>query len=480
MHSSRADGIDVAQSAQHGPSVLLIDDEQDLLDSLRQSLGRKGFQVKTVLSGREGLALLLTVRPDVVLVDLRMPQMDGLAVLHAVREQDANLPVILITAFATVPTALAAVKEGAFDYLAKPFSNDEVELVLRRALDHRRLIEENRRLQTRARAKEAFAPIIGESPPMRRLLKLMGNVAATDVNVLIVGECGTGKELVARGIHAASLGWDQPFAVVDCGALPEDRLERELFGYEKGAFTGATHTKAGLLQWASGGTLFLDEVSELALPLQAKLLHAIQERTVRRSGPALRAVDCRIISATSCDLEARVRDGGFRDDLYCRLKVVTVELPPLRVREGDIPLLAQHFFDELKSETAKHLEGISSAAMMILESYSWPGNVRELRNVIERAITLSESTQITLLDLPSALLEAVEGPEESGAGSGDFQHEKQALITRFERDYVERTLRETDGNVAEAARRAGMERPAFHRLMRKYAIDAAPYRSGQQ
>ncbi len=460
-------------------SVLVIDDEQDLLDSLRKALGRKGFQVSTARSGRDGLALFPTVRPDVVLVDLRMPQMDGLAVLHAVREQDPNLPVILITAFATVQTALAAVKEGAFDYLAKPFSNDEVELVLRRALDHRRLIEENRRLLERVHGKEIFAAIIGRSAPMRRLLTLVEKVAASDTNVLIVGESGTGKELVAQAIHAASARRDRPFVPVDCAALPENLLESELFGYEKGAFTGASSSKVGLLEFASKGTVFLDEVTELAPSLQSKLLRAMQEKTVRRlGGTALKEVDFRIISATNCDLEARVRDGGFRDDLYYRVKVVTVELPPLRLREGDIPLLAQHFFDQLKTETAKHLEGISSAAMMILESYSWPGNVRELRNVIERAITLSESTQITLLDLPSALLEAVEGPEESGVGSGDFQHEKHALITRFERDYVERTLRETAGNVAEAARRAGMERPAFHRLMRKYAIDAAPYRSG--
>jgi DNA-binding NtrC family response regulator len=406
-----------------------------------------------------------------------MPDMDGLAVLKALNQQNSELPIILMTAFATVHTAVAAVKHGAFDYVAKPFSNEQLELVLRRALEHQRLVEENRRLQARVREKEVFTAIVGASAPMRRVLTVIEKVAASDANVLILGESGTGKELVARAIHQASARGSRPFVPVDCASLPENLLESELFGHEKGAFTGATQPKLGLMEHVSGGTLFLDEVTELAPGLQSKLLRALQERTIRRvGGTEFREVDIRVVSASNRDVDARVRENKFRDDLLYRLKVIAVELPPLREREGDIPLLARHSFDELKSQTSKQLEGISAAAMMILESYSWPGNVRELHNVIERAIALTESTHITPLDLPPSLLASVERSEESGAGLGDFQREKQALIARFERDYIERMLRETEGNVAEAARRSGMERAAFHRLMRRCGIDAGLYR----
>jgi DNA-binding NtrC family response regulator len=458
-------------------ALLAIDDEQDLLDSLRKVLGRKGFQVTTALSGPEGLALVPTVQPEVVLVDLKMPGMDGRGVLQALRKQDPNLPVILMTGFATVQTALAAVKEGAFDYLAKPFDNDQLELVLRRALEHRRLVEENQGLQERVRQKEAFSSIVGESAAVRRLLALVEKVAASDVNALIVGESGTGKELVARAIHGASAARQRHFVPVDCAALPENLLESELFGYEAGAFTGANRSKVGLFEHASQGTLFLDEVTEMPLALQSKLLRALQERSIRRlGGTEIRSVDVRILSATNRHVDNLVAEGRLREDLYYRLKVVTIEVPPLRQRDNDIALLAKHFFDELRGRTPKPLEGISSAAMMMLESYSWPGNVRELRNAIERAVTLTEATYITPLDLPSAVLAAVEDTPETETGQGHFQQDKHTVISRFERDYVDRMLRDTEGNVAEAARRAGMERPAFHRLMRGHRIDAAPYR----
>jgi DNA-binding NtrC family response regulator len=327
------------------------------------------------------------------------------------------------------------------------------------------------------REKEAFSAIVGSSAAMRRVLTLVEKVAAGDANVFITGESGTGKELVAKAIHRASARSARAFVPIDCAALPETLLESELFGYEKGAFTGAVQPKVGLMEHASGGTLFLDEVTELARGLQAKLLRALQERTIRRvGGTDLREVDVRILSASHRDLEAVVREGLFREDLLYRLQVVTIELPPLRERSEDIPLLARHFFTQLTVQTSKRLEGISSAAMMVLEAYQWPGNVRELRNVIERAITLTESTHITPLDLPPALLTAVEEAPSGESGAGEFQREKQGLIAQFEREYTQRLLEEVGGNVAEAARRAGMERAAFHRLMRKYAIEAAPYR----
>ena len=415
--------------------------------------------------------------PQVIVVDLRMPEMDGLEVLAAFRQRDPDLPVVLITAFAAIHTAVAAVQQGAFDYIAKPFSNDQLEVVIRRALSHRALVEENRRLHQQVREQEAFSGIVGSSVAMRRVLALVEKVAASDANVFITGESGTGKELVAKAIHQASARNRRTFVPIDCAALPETLLESELFGYEKGAFTGAVQSKVGLMEHASGGTLFLDEVTELARSLQAKLLRALQERTIRRvGGTELRAVDVRILSASNRDLDTVVREGLFREDLLYRLQVVTIELPPLRDRTEDIPLLARYFFTQLSVQASKRLEGISSAAMMVLEAYQWPGNVRELRNVVERAITLTESTHITPLDLPPALLAAAEEAPGAESGVGEFQREKQGLIAQFEREYTQRLLEDVGGNVAEAARRAGMERPAFHRLMRKYAIEAAPYR----
>jgi len=459
------------------PYVLIIDDETDLLESLQKALHRKGFQVMTAASGAEGLALASRQMPQVIVVDLRMPEMDGLEVLAAFRQRDPDLPVVLITAFAAIHTAVAAVQQGAFDYIAKPFSNDQLEVVIRRALSHRALVEENRRLHQQVREQEAFSGIVGSSVAMRRVLALVEKVAASDANVFITGESGTGKELVAKAIHQASARNRRTFVPIDCAALPETLLESELFGYEKGAFTGAVQSKVGLMEHASGGTLFLDEVTELARSLQAKLLRALQERTIRRvGGTELRAVDVRILSASNRDLDTVVREGLFREDLLYRLQVVTIELPPLRDRTEDIPLLARYFFTQLSVQASKRLEGISSAAMMVLEAYQWPGNVRELRNVVERAITLTESTHITPLDLPPALLAAAEEAPGAESGVGEFQREKQGLIAQFEREYTQRLLEDVGGNVAEAARRAGMERPAFHRLMRKYAIEAAPYR----
>ncbi|TDI43409.1 MAG: sigma-54-dependent Fis family transcriptional regulator [Acidobacteria bacterium] len=457
--------------------VLVIDDEEELVESVRKVLKKRGYHVESAFDGRKGLEKLAETDPDVVLVDLRMPVMDGMDVLRSIGKTDPKPPVIVMTAYATVQTAVTAVKEGAFDYISKPFSNDQLELVIRRALDHSGLVEENQLLKAQARAQKAFAGIIGVSSPIKRLLEELQKVAGSEANVFIYGETGTGKEVVARALHQASSRREHPFVPLDCAALPENLLETELFGHEKGAFTGAVQSKMGLMEHASGGTLFLDEVAELALGLQSKLLRAVQEKTIRRVGSTSeRKVDVRIFSASNKDLENAVAKGAFREDLFYRLQVIALKLPPLRERTGDIPLLAMHFFDELKSRAAHPIDNISSAAMMVFESYSWPGNVRELRNTIERALALTDSRQIAVLDLPASMLAQVEQGNGGETPLGEFQKEKQEVIIHFERDYLERTLKESQGNVAEAARRSGMERPVFHRLMRKHGIEASAYR----
>ena len=457
--------------------VLVIDDEEELVESIRKVLEKRGYDVECAFDGREGLEKLAETDPDVVLVDLRMPVMDGMDVLRSIGKMDTTPPVIVMTAYATVQTAVTAVKEGAFDYISKPFSNDQLELVIRRAIDHSRLVDENQLLKAQARAQKAFAGIIGVSSPIKRLLEELQKVAGSEANVFIYGESGTGKEVVARALHQASSRREHPFVPLDCAALPENLLETELFGHEKGAFTGAVQSKIGLMEHASGGTLFLDEVAELAPGVQSKLLRAVQEKTIRRVGSTSeRKVDVRILSASNKDLEKAVADGEFREDLFYRLQVIALKLPPLRERTGDIPLLAMHFFDELKKRAGHPVDNISSAAMMVLESYSWPGNVRELRNTIERALALTESRQIAVLDLPATMLAQVEHGNGGATPLGEFQKEKQEVIIHFERDYLERTLNESQGNVAEAARRSGMERPVFHRLMRKHGIEASAYR----
>lgn len=459
------------------PKLLAIDDERLLVEGLEKVLEKRGFDVRFALSGKEGLEQLANDIPDVVLVDLRMPEMDGLEVLREIRKKHPELPVIVMTAYATVQTAVSAVKEGAFDYIAKPFTNDQVEIVLRRALDHSRLVTENVHLRSQVRAKEAFKALMGVSPAMKRLVEELEKVASSEANVFIYGESGTGKELVARALHEASSRRQRRLVPLDCAALPENLLETELFGHEKGAFTGAVQSKMGLMEHASGGTLFLDEITELAPALQAKLLRAIQEKTIRRvGGTTERLVDVRVVSASNVDLEKAVSEGKFREDLFYRVQVIRLDLPTLRERSGDVALLATHFLDELKKRSGKAIDGISSAAMMVLESYSWPGNVRELRNTIERAIALTDARQIAALDLPAAMLTEVERSADESKAVGAFQKEKQALIAGFERDYIRRRLEEAGGSVAEAARHSGMERPAFHRLMRRHGIDAASYR----
>lgn len=451
--------------------ILVIDDELDMLDTCQKILERAGHSVSTVDDAFAALEKIRNDHFDIVLADLKMPGIDGMQLLKETRGLLPCPEVIIITAHASVETAIAAVRQGAFDYVAKPFTMEQLERVVQRCLEARETG------QTKPPSREApqFELIVTSDPRMRELLDLLAKISKSDANVLVVGESGTGKELVARSIHQHSPRRFKTFVPIDGAALPEPLLESELFGYEKGAFTGAETTRKGLLEYASGGTFFLDEVGNLSQTTQAKLLRVLEDRRIRRvGGREWLDLDLRFISATNRSLEEMVRRQQFREDLFYRLNVVSVRLPPLRDRMGDIPLLARHFVDEFRRKTPVRVLGLSSSAELALQHYSWPGNIRELRNTIERAMSLGEGNQITLLDLPAHILTACQNlldPTET------FKERKKHLLEDFEREYVRTLLSLSKGNVAEAARKAGMRRTAFYRLLQKHHVHPIHFRT---
>ncbi len=423
--------------------------------------------------------MLVSERPDLLLSDLKMPGVDGMELLHRAHELDPALPVIMITAFATIESAVAAVKEGAFDYLPKNFSVDQLRVAVDRALRHRSLQRENRSLKDQLAQTYGLENIIGRSPAMSRVFELVRKAARSEANILVIGESGTGKELIARAIHANSPRVSQPFVPVDCASLPEQLLESELFGHEKGAFTGAIRTKQGLVESAHRGTLFLDEIGELPLSLQVKLLRALQERQIRRvGGTGLVAVDVRLVSATNRDLREATVKGQFREELYYRINVIAIQLPPLRDRAGDVKLLVQAF---LKRYGQGRVRGVDPEAMAALERYRWPGNVRELQNVIERACALADTETICRRDLPDHVLGVGEAPlplppagtdaalPESGTDL-TLKDAKERWMAVLEASYLRDLLARNDGNISAAAKAAGIDRKTFHRLINKHDL----------
>ncbi len=448
--------------------VLVIDDEVDMLENCTRLLSRLGYEVVTEADSAKGSLLYERERPDLVLTDLRMQGLDGLGVLRAIRASDPEATVILVTAFATIETAVEAIKEGAFDYLPKPFSADQLKVCVERALEQRRLREENRRLLEQLTATYRFDNIIGRSLPMIQVFETIKKVAKSEANILIIGETGTGKELIARSLHVNSRRAAGPFIPVDCASLPENLLESELFGHEKGAFTGAQATRPGLFEFANGGTIFLDEVGDISLNLQAKLLRVLQEREVRRVGSnRIIEVDVRVISATNRDLAHSVAAGGFREDLYYRLNVISIPLPPLRDRKGDVPLIAHHYLKKYAASSGKEVRGITPEAMRLLEEHAWPGNVRELQNVIERAVVLAEHELLRPQELPEHIRIKVEAVSPKDL---PLKRAKEEWAASFERDYLIQLLKRHDGNISQAAKTACVDRKTVHRLMKKYGI----------
>jgi DNA-binding NtrC family response regulator len=408
-----------------------------------------------------------------------MPEMDGMELLRRARELDAALPVIVITAFATIESAVDAVKHGAFDYLPKTFSIDQLTVTVERALRHRRLQLENRHLREQLQETRGLDNVVGRSPAMAQVFELVKKAARSEANILILGESGTGKELIARAVHANSPRAAQAFVPVDCASLPEALLESELFGHEKGAFTGAVRTKPGLLESASGGTVFLDEIGELPLGLQSKLLRTLQERQVRRvGGTSLVDIDVRLVSATNRDVRGAVAKGDFREELLYRINVIAIVLPPLRERAGDIRLLAHAF---LKRYGAGRVSGYDEEAMDALERYAWPGNVRELQNVVERACALADSATITRRDLPEHLLQHSRLSEAAGAsvpadasladtGELGLKEAKEKWMSVLEASYLKDLLARHGDNITAASKTAGIDRKTFHRLLNKHGI----------
>ena len=463
------------------PRILIVDDEPDMLENCSRILSRQGYSCVTAENGRAALALLEHEHPDLLLTDLKMPEVDGMALLRQIHEMDPALPVIVITGFATFESAVAAVKLGAFDYLPKDFSVDQLRVAVERALRHRGLQVENRNLRQQLQRTLGLENIVGRSPAMTQVFELVKKAARSEANILILGESGTGKELIARAIHANSPRAGQPFVPVDCASLPEQLLESELFGHEKGAFTGAVRSKAGLMETAHRGTLFLDEIAELPAALQVKLLRVLQERQIRRvGGTSLVDVDARVVSATNRDLLEAIAKGQFRDELYYRVNVVAIRLPPLRERAGDVRLLAHTF---LKRFGQSRVTAIDDAAAEALDRYTWPGNVRELQNVIERACALAEGHVVTVRDLPDHVLQpaprkvpadlaaATHGAAVAG-GDLTLKDAKERWLQVLEVSYLRDLLARHDGNVSSAAKAAGIDRKTFHRLINKYDLRA--------
>jgi two-component system, NtrC family, response regulator PilR len=452
-------------------SVLVIDDEEIMREILDALLTREGYEVRLAAGGLEGLDVARAVPVDAVIVDVMMPDMDGISTLEELKKIDEDVAVIMITAFASVETAIAAMKRGAFDYITKPFKNDEVLAVLRNAMERRRLVAENRALRQNLQERYSrFGNIIGRSARMRQVFDLIVQAAPSRSTILISGESGTGKELVARAIHLNSPRAARPFITVNAGTLPPDLLESNLFGHVKGAFTGAVYPKKGLFELADKGSIFFDEIGNIPLETQAKLLRVMQEREfMRLGGIETIKVDVRIVAATNVDLKRMMEEGGFREDLYYRLHVITIQLPPLRERREDIPLLAQHFLQKYGEENTKPDLELTPDSLDLLMAYDWPGNVRELENVIERAVVLTSGPRIGAELVPEQVRrrpvfqmpQFVLPPE--GISFKD-------VITDFEKRLIESTLESAGGVQKKAAELLRIKPTTLNEMIKRYDI----------
>ncbi len=446
-------------------NILVVDDEKDICMALNILLTKDGHAVKEAHNGEQAMECIKKEDFDIIMTDIKMEKMDGFEVLREAQKISPETSVIMMTAFASVGSAVEAMRAGATDYITKPFINDEIRLTIKRILQSRALQMENLILrQELSQRPAAFSKIIGSSEPMQRVFAVMEKVIPSKSNILITGDSGTGKGLVAQAIHEAGPRRDKPFISINCGAIPENLLESELFGHKKGAFTSAVDDKKGLITMAHGGTLFLDEVGELPSALQVKLLHVIQTRELTPVGDTrVITVDVRIIAATNADLMQRVKEGRFREDLFYRLNVIEINMPALRERSDDIPVLIKHYLDQFAKESGKNLKDIDYEAMQALLAYEWPGNIRELRNTMERAVVLADGDLITIHDLPDKFRTLdVEGVSTSSL--------RQAL-DNFERDYIKRCLTENKGNKENAANKLGIDLATLYRKLKKLRIE---------
>ena len=440
--------------------ILVIDDDVEMCELLSDVLKGEGWSVMSISDSSEASRILRKEEFDVIITDLKMKGLKGLDLLEEARKVASLTPVIIITAFGTIESAIKAMKMGAYDYVTKPFRTDEIVLTVKKALENRLLKKEVVRLKKEVESRYHFHRLIGRSPSMQKIYDLIERISGSSNNVLITGESGTGKELVAKAIHYSGSRKGGPFIAVNCAAIPETLLESELFGYKRGAFTDAKTDKKGLLFEATAGTIFLDEITEMPLVLQAKLLRVIEEREVRPLGDThAYPIDVRIISSSNRDMKDVIHQGRFREDLYYRLKVIDIELPPLRERREDIPLLVEHFVERFGQEPKKRVSGVSEEALKALISYAWPGNVRELENVVQRAITLCQHDVILPEDLPAPIL------QESKENLLDKGIREKYTMDQLEKEYVRRVLVEVGGNKSKAAQILGFDRKTLYRKL---------------
>ena len=454
----------------NSPRILIVDDEPDMLENCRLMLSREGYEIHTSTDSTSILNLINVVDPDMVITDLMIPGKDGIEVLREVKWSHTDVPVVVMTAYATVETAVAAMKDGAADYIVKPFSKDQLIVLVGRVLQGRRLLLENRRLHRELEQQKLSSTLVALSTGMQEVVSIVSRVADTDASVMIQGESGTGKEVVARAIHRASRRSDGPFVAVNCSALPSQLLESELFGHEKGAFTGAAATRKGLIEEAHGGTFFLDEITEMDVGMQAKMLRVLQERRFRRVGGNRELEsNVRIISATNRDPQVAVKERLLREDLFFRLAVVTLRLPPLRERRDDILALANIFLREVSAAYARPVESLSPQVVERLLNYSWPGNVRELRNVVERAVSLATRPVIREEDLPEELRKAT-SRQISVDVLEPYEEAKAKALDQFQRAYFTSLLNEENGNISRVAIRARVDRKTVYRILKNLGV----------
>jgi DNA-binding NtrC family response regulator len=454
------------------PIVLIVDDEPSVRETLEIILGDY-YETVLVSNGLEAVEIVKSVPVDLVLLDINLPHVDGFKTLGMIKKQNPDIGVVMLSAIDSAQKAVYALNMGAYDYLTKPFETEDLLSTIKRYTDGLTLKREIAFLREELHSRLGYGDIISKSPKMQAVFDLVKKVSKASASVLITGESGTGKELIARAIHELSDRKERPFVAINCGAVPANLMESELFGYEKGAFTGANTTKIGKFEFAEGGTIFLDEIGNLHLHLQAKLLRVLQEMTVERVGGNQQIdVDVRIIAATNIDVEQAVRDGKFREDLYYRLKVVPIELPALRQRKEDIPLLVDYFFDRLCKKSNKSLKGIANAALRAFSDYSWPGNVRELENLIERLVVLAkDGSEIAYSDIPVDITAKGKGKKPSAYDIGDYKEACKA----FEKNYIIGVLNRTGWNRSEAASLMNVHRNTLLHKMKDLSIDSSPY-----
>ncbi|MCL4536326.1 MAG: sigma-54 dependent transcriptional regulator [Nitrospirae bacterium] len=445
------------------PKILIVDDEPDICKALEFLLKREGYAVTSVNSGEDAIENLKTESFDVIITDLKMGRVDGMTVLEKSKEINPDMPVIMMTAFASIESAVEAMKKGASDYIVKPFLNEEIKLTIKKVIEQKKIINENIALKQQISQRMACRDFVANSESMIKIIETLEKVIPTKSNILILGESGTGKGLIAELIHCNSPRRDKPFISINCSAIPEGLLESELFGYKKGAFTGAVSDKLGLIPLAHEGTLFLDEIGDMPPNLQAKLLKVLETGEVYPLGETKpKIVDVRIISATNVDIENRIKEGKFREDLYWRLNVIEIKIPPLRERKDDIEMLARHFIDKFSEEHKKNIKGIDTETLSSLIEYSWPGNVRELGNVIERAVVLTEGDYITQGNLPDKLKKTEHDIQSSTLKAYLGDYEKNLLIKLYEAH---------NKNKEETAKALGIDLATLYRKFKKYGIE---------